>query len=90
MCCSLIVSLRARRLLYGWWVTPYALYLYCVGLSFRQASRAIHIFTARSDEAVWYCYHRVVGLADAFHVGCAEVAVVDERYVNVKGFGAWA
>ena len=67
----------------------YAIYLYCVGLSFRQASRAIHIFIARSHEAAWYWYYRFAGLADAFHTGYARVAVVDERYVNVKGSGAW-
>jgi transposase-like protein len=44
---------------------------------------------ARSHEAVWLWYHRFAGLADVLHIGYAKTAVVDERYVNVKGFGAW-
>jgi len=71
------------------WLVAYAPYLYCVGLSFRQASHAIHVFIARSHEAVWLWHHRFAGLADVFHIGYAKVAVVDERYVNVKGFVAW-
>jgi len=43
---------------------------------------------ARSYEAVWLRYHRFDGLADVFHMGYVKVAVLDERYVNVKGFGA--
>ena len=71
------------------WLVAYAVYLYCVGLSFRQVARAVSVFAARSHEAVWFWYHRFGSLADAFHIGYAKTAVVDERYVNVKGLGAW-
>jgi len=71
------------------WLVAYAVYLYCVGLSFRQTAQAVSLFLIRSHEAVWLWYHRFGSLGDAFHMGYAKTAVVDERYVNVKGAGAW-
>lgn len=67
----------------------YAVYLHCVGLSFRQAAEAVSVFLGRSHEAIWLWYHEFGSFADVFHICYGKTVVVDERYVNVKGVGAW-
>ena len=69
-------------------VVLYALYLYALGLSFRNVSRALEPFGGRSHAAVWqwvqrYEPHRVY---DAKRV---EAFLVDETYVRVGSFEAW-
>ena len=71
------------------WIVGYALYLYLSGLSLRKDSRAVSFFLPRSHQSIWRWLHRFGSLLEAFHVGRAKMAVVDERPVNVKGVEAW-
>jgi putative transposase len=69
-------------------VVLYALYLYFLGLSFRDVSLALDPFVRRSHMAVWkwvqrYDPHRV------FDVPRVQAFLVDETYVKVGSSGAW-
>jgi putative transposase len=69
-------------------VILYALYLYFLGLSFRDVSRALEPFGKRSHAAVWqwvqrYEPHRV------YDVRRVQAFLVDETYVQVGSFEAW-
>jgi putative transposase len=69
-------------------VILYALYLYFLGLSFRDVSLALQPFGKRSHAAVWqwvqrYQPHRV------FDVKRVHAFLVDETYVQVGSFEAW-
>jgi len=58
-------------------------------LSLRKDSRAISFFYPRSHQSIWRWLHRFGSLSEAFYVGKAKVAVVDERTVIIKGEEAW-
>jgi transposase-like protein len=51
--------------------------------------RALSIFIKRSNRSVMSWVHRFGGLSGALHVGRARKAVVDERFVRVRGEEAW-
>src|ERR1700693_4027837 len=69
-------------------IVLYALYLYFLGLSFRDVSHALDPFVRRSHMAVWkwvqrYEPHRV------FDVKRVQAFLVDETYVTVGSSEAW-
>ncbi|MEM3693213.1 MAG: hypothetical protein QXI39_04240 [Candidatus Bathyarchaeia archaeon] len=59
-------------------IVAYAIYLYLSGLSLRKDSKAISLFLPRSHESVWRWVHRFRSLSEAFYLGRAGTAVVDE------------
>ena len=69
----------------------YAIYLYLLGLSLRQTSRALQALGfARSHEAVRRWVHKFVGRAEKLVMSeRADTAIVDETAVNVAGRHVW-
>ena len=65
----------------------YAIYLYLLGSSFRQTSRALQALgVARSYEAVGQWVHRLAGRAEELILDeKADTAIVDETAMNVAG-----
>jgi len=65
----------------------YAIYLYLLGSSLRQTSRALQALgVARSYEAVGQWVHRLAGRAEELILDeKADTAIVDETAMNVAG-----
>jgi putative transposase len=69
-------------------VVLYALYLYFLGLSFRDVSHALEPFERRSHAAVWQWVQRYEPQR-VFDVKRIQAFLVDETYVKVGSFEAW-
>src|ERR1700730_13595427 len=69
-------------------VILYALYLYFLGLSFRDVSSALDPFGGRSHTAVWKWVQRYEP-HQMFDVKRVQAFLVDETYVQVGSFEAW-
>jgi len=67
----------------------YGLYLYFLGLSFRDVSRALDPFVNRSHTAVWKWVQRYEPHRIYDDVKRVQAFLVDETYVKVGSFEAW-
>jgi putative transposase len=66
----------------------YGLYLYFLGLSFRDVSCALDLFVKRSHTAVWKWVQRH-DPRRMFEVKRVQTFLVDETYIRVGSFEAW-